>query len=135
MDKMSKDTFGYGRASGPAGRPAHFVAGVIHDRSEFDRALDEIVALGIDRDSLGVLYGERGAAAIAHRPRHWLREFLSDESRYVERYEEEIREGGLVVGVPLDKPESQRDRVREILRAHGAHYIVSSTPWTFAIDD
>lgn len=50
------------------------------------QALDELVQAGIPRESLGVLYGERGAAAIAGRQRRWLEELLSDEPTYVDRY-------------------------------------------------
>jgi hypothetical protein len=134
VDETAREALEPGEASGPAERPANFVAGVFHDRSQFHRALEELVTLGVRRESIGVLYGERGAEGIAHRPRHWLREMLSDEVTYVERYEQEIRQGGFVVGVPIDRHiNGQRERVREILESHGAHYIVSSTPWTHEV--
>lgn len=123
-----------GEASGPSGRPARFVAAVIYDEREFEAALDELVAAGIPRESLGVLHGERGAAAIANRRHRWLNEFLSDETRYVEHYAEEIRQGGRVVGVPLPN-EALRDRVTEILRAHGARDLVSSGRWAYSIEE
>jgi hypothetical protein len=135
VDEMASHSDDQGEARGRPDRPANFVAAVIHNKNEFDLALEELRALGIDESSFGVLHGERGAAAIASRGRHWL-DFLSDESRYVERYEEEIRAGGLVVGVALDRNhEKDRDRVRQILRDHGAHFIVSRTPWTHEVDD
>jgi hypothetical protein len=125
-----------GEASGPPGRPRNFVAAVLDDEREFRRALDQLTAAGIPREALGVLYGERGAEAIAGRERRWLEELLSDEPSYVDRYEQEIRAGGYVVGVPLpDGRDESRERVRSVLKARGARYIVSSTRWTHSIDE
>jgi hypothetical protein len=56
---------------------------------------------------------------------------LSDEPSYVDRYEQEIRSGGYVVGVPLpDGSRATRDTVRAILRSHGARFVVSSGRFT-----
>ncbi len=123
-DTPRREAAAPGEANGPSGRPVNFVA-AIYDEREFEAALDELVAAGIPRESLGVLHGERGAAAIANRRHRWLNELLSDETRYVEHYAEEIRQGGRVVGVPLPN-EALRDPVTEILRAHGARDLVSS---------
>ena len=125
-----------GEASGPAERPRHFVAAVIHNEDEYRRAIDELTEAGIPRDSLGKLYGETGVAAIAGRQRRWLEALLSDEASYVERYEQEIRAGGYVIGVPLaDGSDTSRDRVRGILKAHGARLIVTSGRWAHAVEE
>jgi hypothetical protein len=125
-----------GMASGPSRRPENFVAAVLHERAEFDQALSDLVELGIDRDSIGVLYGDAGADAIAHRPRRWFADLLSDDNQYMQRFEAEIREGGFVVGVPLTTAKrAEREAVRDILWRHGAHAVVSRGRWTFAIDD
>jgi hypothetical protein len=125
-----------GVASGPTKRPPNFVAGVINDRARFEQAVEELVAEGITRESIGILQGARGADAIGgrHEGTSWLHraaEFLSEERDYVARYEEEARQGHYVVGVPLpDASEATRKRIRAVLTAHGAHSIASSTPWT-----
>ena len=125
-----------GSASGPSKRPTNFVAAVLHDKAKFDQALDDLVELGIPRDSIGVLYGEAGARAIAHRPRRWFHDLLSDDDQYMARFEAEIKEGGFVVGVPLPTGrQAEREAVRDILWRHGAHAVVSRGRWTFAIDD
>lgn len=131
-----------GVASGPTSRPPNFVAGVIDDGADFEGAVEDLVAAGIARESLGILQGERGAEAIAGRYEgglgSWLQrvgEFLSDEREYVDRYQEEARQGHFVVGVPLpDESDATRERIRAILSTHGAHSIVSSTPWTHTGD-
>ena len=125
-----------GQALGPVQRPRNFVAAVIHDFDSFQKAVEGVVAIGIDRASLGMLYGNRGAQAIAGRERHWWSALLSDEATYVERYLEEIQSGGHVIGIPLpDADERTREAVRATLRAHGARYIVSSTRWTHVVED
>ena len=125
-----------GEASGPADRPRHFVAAVIHDEGEYLRAIDELTEAGIPRNSLGLLYGETGAAAIAGRQRRWLEALLSDETSYVDRYEEEIRAGGYVIGVPLaDDSDASRDTVRSILKSHGARFVVTSGRWAHSEEE
>lgn len=127
-----------GVVSGPSGKPANFVTGVIDDVARFDAALGELTSAGIARESIGVLQGERGAEVIAGRHgagiHSWLRhasESLSDEHEYLHRYEEEARNGHFVVGVPLpDATEATRENIRGILTRHGAHSIVSSGRWT-----
>jgi hypothetical protein len=115
-----------GVANGPSSRPPGFVAGAIDDGADFERAVEDLVAAGIARESLGILQGERGAEAIAGRyeggVRSWLQrvgELLSDEREYVDRYQEDAREGHFVVGVPLpDESDATRERIRAIRSAH-----------------
>jgi hypothetical protein len=125
-----------GEASGPAGRPTNFVAGVIHDETAYRSAVEALVADGHDQAALGLLHGRRGADAIANRHRHWWSDLLSDEPSYVERFEEEIRAGGYVIGVPLrDARGSTQAAARELLKRHGAQFVVSSTRWTHQIEE
>jgi heme-degrading monooxygenase HmoA len=124
-----------GRASGPSTRPRDFVAAVLDDKRQLDQAVEQIVALGIDEPSLGVLYGPAGAEAIAQRHRHGFGEMFGDEDSYVHRYQEEIARGGFVLGVPVVRGPKQREQVRGTLRAHGAHFIVSRTRWDWTVED
>lgn len=125
-----------GEASGPADRPRHFVAAVIHDEDEYRQAIDELTAAGIPRNSLGLLSGESGAAAIGGRQRRWFEARLSDETSYVDRFEQEIRAGGYVIGVPLaDGSGASRDRVRGILKSHGARFVVTSGRWAHSEEE
>ena len=136
MTMQSADIGATGDASGPADRPANFVAAVIHDLDAYRDAVEDLVAQGFPRDSLGLLHGRRGAEAIAGRNRRWWAEALTDEVSYVDRFEEEIRAGGYVVGVPLvGSHEHARDQVRDILKRHGAGFVVSSTRWTHSIEE
>ena len=125
-----------GEAIGPADRPTNFVAGVIYDEAGYHAAVQALIDSGHDRAALGLLHGRLGADAIANRPRHWWRELLSDEPSYVDRFEEEIRAGAFVIGVSLpDARESTRYAVRELLKRHGARFVVSSTRWTHHMDE
>ena len=130
-----------GVVSGPSRRPPNFVAAVIDDGPEFERALEDLVAAGIPRESMGILQGERGAEAMAglYESRSWLQrvgDMLSEEREYVDRYKEAARQGHFVVGVPLpDGSEATRQRIESILSEHGAHSLVSSTRWTHSGDE
>ena len=136
MDESRTGTEGV--VSGPSGKPPNFVAGVIDDAAAFEKAVQDLVDAGIDRDSIGVLQGERGAETIAGRHgggvRSWLHrasEALSDEHEYLDRYEAEARQGHYVIGVPLPETAGpSREQVRAILTQHGGRLVVSSTPWT-----
>jgi hypothetical protein len=122
-------------------RPPNFVAAVIDDAPEFERALEDLVAAGIARESMGILQGERGAEAMAgvYESRSWLQrvgDMLSDEREYVDRYRQAAREGHFVVGVPLpDRSEATRQRIEAILSKHGAYSLLSSTRWTHSGDE
>jgi hypothetical protein len=137
------DMVAEGVVSGPSGKPPQFVAAVIDERDDLEAAVGELVELGIARESLGILQGQRGADAIAGRHgegiRSWLqraRESLSDEEEFIDRFEEAARQGHFVIGVPLpDRSTTIRDQVRTILSDHGAHSIVSSTRWTHSGDE
>ena len=126
-----------GVATGQPQRPTNFVAAAIPDAASLGSAVAELVAAGIPRDTIAVLQGDRGASTIAEtrrQTRSWLD--FSDERRYVERYEDEAREGHYVVGVPLpDGGDAMRRTVRRILETNGGHAIVSSGRWTYEIGD
>ena len=131
VDVTERDSADRGEARGPSGRPTEFVSAALHDKAAFDRALEQIVALGVERDSIGVFSGERGVEAFSKRGRKWFPD-LSDEHEFIERYQEEMRQGGYVVGVPLKKhSEADRSRVESILREAGAHSFVFGSRWTF----
>jgi hypothetical protein len=118
----------------PDRRPTNFVAGVIDDRDEFEAALRDLVDAGFEESTFGVRYGQAGIDAFASRPRHWF-DLLSDQSDYMDRYTEELRRGGHAIRVPVAAPlDEQRALVRQILRSHGAHHIVSAGRWSFETD-
>jgi hypothetical protein len=132
-----------GMATGPGRRPANFVAGVIDERGEFERAVEDVVAAGVARESIGVLQGEEGAEGIAHRYGGGFvgrlrrgAELFGDEAEFVQHYEREARAGHFVMGVPLpDATHATRERFHGILAAHGAHSVVSGGPWTHTVAD
>ena len=78
----------------------------------------------------------RGAKGGLEASLQRLSEFLEDSTEYLDRYEAEARIGHYVIGVPLpDSREETRQRVRQILKSHGGHYIVSNARWTYTIVD
>ncbi len=131
----SPDATTGGIAVGQANRPTDFVAAALPHGDAFEAAFAELVRAGVAADTIAVLLGDRGAAAITEARRHargWLD--MSDQGRYVERFEDEARDGHYVVGVPLPGGDpALRRSVAEILARHGGHTLVNSTRWTHDI--
>jgi len=137
VDPRDRETVGIeaGIASGPARRPTNFVAGVIDDRDALEAARRELIDAGFDPASIAVRYGRAGIDGFESRPRSWLGELLSDESAHVDAYVDELRLGHHAIRVPLEGPvDEQRALVRRMLRAHGAHHLISRGRWTFEAD-
>ena len=126
-----------GIAVGPSSRPTNFVAAALPDRDSYERSRAELIEAGVPADAIAVLQGETGAAVIAdtrRRAHSWLD--LGDERRYVERFEDEARQGHYVIGVPLpNDSDAMRRSVKSILAAHGGHAIVSGSRWLHEVVD
>jgi hypothetical protein len=131
-----------GVVRGPSRKPPLFIAGVIDEGDDLERAIEELTTAGIDRESIGVLQGERGADTIAGRHDHGMRgwfertaELMSDEGEHLDRFQEAARAGRFVIGVPLpDRSDAMRETVWEILSRHGARSLISSSRWTHTGD-
>jgi hypothetical protein len=118
----------------PRRRPHDLIAGVIKDHDETQVTVDELNTLGFPEDSIFVLHGEPGAAALRHRGEAggflrwvWERfvEFAGAGDDFVRRHIEAVDEGKYVIGIELTSVESQsRDGVNSILKSHGAHDII-----------
>ena len=124
---------GSGIAVGQASRPTRFVAAALPDRAAYEKAIVELVQVGIAPDTIAVLQGSVGADAIARgrrRARSWLD--LGDEQGYVGRFEDAAREGHYVVGVPLPSgSHALRASVTSILETNGGRRIISRSRWTY----
>ena len=121
---------------GRPSRPTHFVAAALPNRAASEQAIDAVVATGIAPSQVAILHGEVGADAIAEGRRDSRSWFdLSDEERYLERYERLARSGAWVIGVALsDGMPETRARVRSVLVASGGRWIVSRTRWTHEVE-
>lgn len=118
--------------------PAGYVIGVVEDPGEGDRVAAELRSSGFEESGLLRFTGERGARRIdptgaEHGLLARLIRFLeySDDSRQqAEAYAEESRAGHCVIAVHAPEDE-ERERAREVLKAHGGRFINYYSPHGF----
>jgi hypothetical protein len=131
-DKPSADTPpAPGRPAGwLLGYPTDHLMGVLPSPAAADAAVAELVAVGFDPTAIRVLVGEAAGARIDGRGTHHgivarlyrLVQFTQmDQAPDFRRYELEARRGHPVVAVKETDP-ARRNRIRAILRSHGAHF-------------
>jgi hypothetical protein len=113
--------------------PTNKIVGVIDDPTAATAALRDLRAAGFTADELEVLMGEEGAQRIdltGEGPEasvHIVRSTQKPPTYYdapviVRRVEQETLAGHYLIGVVAKEPEA-RERARDILKAHGGHFI------------
>ena len=113
------------------------VMAVIDDAESAQAAVETLERAGVPERELAALSGAEGAREIDSEGthsggvKHALRalQSLTVEGHHLRRYEAELARGQLVVSVAVHGPE-KRDRVIQILRSHGAHFINAYGQWT-----
>ena len=113
------------------------VMAVIDDAEHAQAAVETLERAGVPERELAALSGTEGARDIDAEGtygggvKHALRALqrLTVEGQHLRRYEAELNRGHLVVDVAVHG-RHKRDRVVQILRSHGAHFINAYGPWT-----
>jgi hypothetical protein len=113
------------------------VMAVIDDAEHAQAAVDTLERAGVPERELTALSGTDGAREIDSKGtysrgvKHALRALqrLTVEGDHLRRYEAELARGHLVVDVAVHGRQ-KRDRVVQILRSHGAHFINAYGQWT-----
>ena len=113
------------------------VMAVIDDVEHAQAAVETLERAGVPERELATLSGTEGARAIdaegtySGGVKHALRALqrLTVEGHHLRRYEAELARGHLVVDVAVHGRQ-KRDRVVQILRSHGAHFINAYGRWT-----
>jgi hypothetical protein len=111
--------------------PTDKVVGIIDDPDDAEAALSDLEVAGFTAEEIEVLTGEEGAHRIDPTGRkHGLlprivrsiQKLGNYESDHVMRHEQELLAGHFGIGVTAKK-EEDRERVRQILKAHNGHFI------------
>jgi hypothetical protein len=111
--------------------PTDKVVGIIDDPDDAQAAVSDLKAAGFTADEIEVLAGEQGARRIDSTGREHgvlarivrsIQKIGNYESDHVKRHEQELLAGHFGVGVTAKK-EKDRERVRQILKSHNAHFI------------
>jgi hypothetical protein len=113
------------------------VMAVIDDAEHAQAAVDTLERAGVPERELAALSGAEGTreidseGAYSGGVKHALRALqrLTVEGDHLRRYEAELARGHLVVDVAVHGRQ-KRDRVVQILRSHGAHFINAYGQWT-----
>ena len=113
------------------------VMAVIDDAESAQAAVDTLERAGVPERELTAFSGTDGAREIDSEGthsggvKHALRALqrLTVEGHHLRRYEAELARGHLVVDVAVHGRQ-KRDRVVQILRSHGAHFINAYGQWT-----
>lgn len=119
------------------GFPEDAVLGVIDDADQVSGAVDALKAAGFPEDKILVLAGEKGVERIdptgeGHGWRGRLiraSQVLGAEREQTDRHVQELRAGHLVVGVWGVVDEEKKTHAREVLAAHGGHFINYYSRW------
>jgi len=113
------------------------VMAVIDDAEHAQAAIETLERAGVPEHERAALSGTEGARDVdaegthSGGVKHALRALqrLTVEGHHLRRYEAELARGHLVVDVAVHGPQ-KRDRVIQILRGHGAHFINAHGQWT-----
>lgn len=117
--------------------PTDNLFGIIDDLLKAEQAVETLVSSGFARDDITSFQGELGAHQIdADGSEHgrltriirW-RQSTTPARQDAERYEQAVHEGKCVIAVQTKTPET-RESARQILKAHGGHYINFYGRWT-----
>ena len=113
--------------------PTDRVVGTIADAAKARTAIEELLRAGVDRADIDILHGEDGLHRLdpSGAEHGFLARFQrtvirlagpAEESVYLQRHVEDVREGRFVIMVRAERPE-RRDLVAEVLNDHGAEFV------------
>jgi hypothetical protein len=110
--------------------PTNRVAGTINEPADAQAAVEELIEAGFSMDQIDVLYGEEGMrrldpsgekhGLLARLQRTFLQ--LNEEPKHLRHHVEDVLAGRFVFMVLAEEPE-KREKVGEILKSHGGHFI------------
>jgi len=116
--------------------PTNRVVGTIDDPGTAQTVVEALLEAGFNVDEIDVLYGEEGMRRLdpAGKEHGLLARFQraavqwNEEDKYLRQHVEDILAGRFVIMVLAKEPE-KREKVREILKSHGGHFIKFFGNW------
>jgi len=123
--------------------PSNKVVGFIDDPNDAQAALRDLNAAGFKAAEIEFLTGDEGARRIdvtgrKHGPLarivRSIQKLGDYESKHLRRHEQELLAGHFGIGVTA-KRESDRQKVRQILKSHNGHFINYYGKWAMEILD
>lgn len=117
--------------------PANCVVGIIDTLEAANSTVKALYALGYQGDAIGVLHGERGIQVLDRsgeehgwfaRVRRQLQSVSEQEGELLTTSENELRAGHYLFKVCTDGNREAMEAVRQVLKAHGGHFIAYYWP-------
>jgi hypothetical protein len=116
--------------------PTNRVVGTIDDAGAAQAVVETLLETGFDTEGIEVLYGEEGMRRLdpTGEEHGLLARFQraavqwNEEDKYLRQHVKDIRAGHFVIMVLAKEPE-KREKVREILKSHGGHFIKFFGNW------
>jgi hypothetical protein len=111
--------------------PNNKIVGIIDTPDDLQGVLAALKDAGIDLGDIETLCGQPGMERLDRSgKRHGLvaqlirlAQFMGEEQTHLQRHEEELAAGHFLISVVVGKDESVKGRVRDLLHAHGGHYV------------
>jgi hypothetical protein len=117
--------------------PDDTIVGILDEPDQAADAVEALIKDGVPEDDISVLCGKAGARRLdPQAKRHGLigeiqrvvQHFGDQEAYHVRRQATELENGNFLVAAPCE--EEERDRIANILRAHGGRFINHYGTWT-----
>ena len=118
--------------------PDDTLVGIIDDPDAVEEAIGDLTDAGVPEDGIQVLCCEDGARRLdpsgkrhggMERLRRIVQNFGDEDRKHVRRQADEMRAGRFLISV-LAEGEEERDRLTNILKERGGHFINHYTSWT-----
>ncbi len=118
--------------------PDDTLVGIIDDPDAVEEAIGDLKDAGVPEDGMQVLCCEDGARRLdpsgkrhggMERLRRIVQNFGDEDRKHVRRQADEMRAGRFLISV-LAEGEEERDRLTNILKERGGHFINHYTSWT-----
>ena len=117
--------------------PTNKVIGVFADWDHAKAAIDRLSAGGFTQEQVGVLYGAEGAKrldasgaghGILAQISRFFQGFADMDDKHTKRHEQELLAGHVLLYVNADD-DASKERVREVMKAHGGYFINFYGKW------
>ncbi|HEU0025513.1 MAG TPA: hypothetical protein VFQ25_00215 [Ktedonobacterales bacterium] len=119
---------------------SNWLVGVIDDPQQAEQAERELLQVGFSRDHVLLLRGDEATQRLRTKdeqrgPLGWLLKVVSDVTsdvgEYEAKYADEARAGHAIINVQVSE-QDRMERARQIIDAHGGHYLKHFGDWVIS---
>jgi len=104
-------------------RPTNYVVCVFDDKQDAIYAKTALIEHGLENRQVELVYGEQAAADVDTSAK-----WFADTDEEMKKYERELRNGAILLSVPVASGES-RGEIQAILQTHGGRQLTHFGEW------